>query len=170
MLSTTKSLNCDVSSYHFKFFFSSQLACIILANLRITCDQNITFLCLLFISFSFLRYLPNLQFHIAAKSQSLPITTVKTLNGHFLLYAEVHITNFIFCLTSIRSNNLSLLFIGNRLTPKAKTINVQAEYVGSALKWYILVVFRVAKDSDMPALLKLDARDIEIAALNPTPY
>ena len=65
---------------------------------------------------------------------------------------------------SIRFDNGASLFIGNHLTPKAKTVKVQTEYVDSALTQYNPEIIRAAKEAAMPALRKREARDNEIAA------
>ena len=65
---------------------------------------------------------------------------------------------------SIRFDNGASLFIGNHLTPKTKTVKVQTEYVNSALVRYNPEIVQATKEAALPALLRREAKDNEIAA------
>ena len=65
---------------------------------------------------------------------------------------------------SIRFDNGASLFIGNHLTPKAKTVKVQTEYVNSALVRYNPEIVQATKEAALPVLLQREAKDNEIAA------
>ena len=65
---------------------------------------------------------------------------------------------------SIHFDNGASLFIGNHLTPKAKTVKVQTEYVNSALVRYNPEIVQATKEAALPALLRREAKDNEIAA------
>lgn len=64
---------------------------------------------------------------------------------------------------SIRFDNGTSLFIGNRLTPKAKTVKVQTEYVNSALVQYNPEIVQATKEAALPMLLQREAKDNKIA-------
>ena len=65
---------------------------------------------------------------------------------------------------SIHFDNGASLFIGNHLTPKAKTVKVQTECVNSALVRYNPEIVQATKEAALPALLRREAKDNEIAA------
>lgn len=65
---------------------------------------------------------------------------------------------------SICFGNGASLFIGNRLTPKAKTITEQTECVNSALVQFNPEIVQAAKEAALPVLLRREIRDNEIAA------
>ena len=65
---------------------------------------------------------------------------------------------------SIRFDNGASLFIGNHLTPKAKTVKVQTECVNSALVRYNPEIVQATKEAALPMLLQREAKDNEIAA------
>ena len=65
---------------------------------------------------------------------------------------------------SIRFDNGASLFIGNHLTPKAKTVKVQTECVNSALVRYNPEIVQATKEAALPVLLQREAKDNEIAA------
>ena len=65
---------------------------------------------------------------------------------------------------SIHFDNGASLFIGNRLTPKAKTVKVQTECVNSALIRYNPEIVQATKEAALPVLLQREAKDNEIAA------
>ena len=65
---------------------------------------------------------------------------------------------------SIHFDNGASLFIGNHLTPKAKTVKVQTECVNSALVRYNPEIVQVTKEAALPVLLQREAKDNEIAA------
>ena len=65
---------------------------------------------------------------------------------------------------SIHFDNGASLFIGNHLTPKAKTVKVQTEYVNSALVRYNPEIVQATKEAALPVLLRREAKDNEIAA------
>ena len=65
---------------------------------------------------------------------------------------------------SIHFDNGASLFIGNHLTPKTKTVKVQTEYVNSALVRYNPEIVQATKEAALPALLRREAKDNEIAA------
>ena len=56
------------------------------------------------------------------------------------------------------------LFIGNHLTPKAKTVKVQTECVNRTLVQYNPEIVKATKEAALPALLRREAKDNEIAA------
>ena len=64
---------------------------------------------------------------------------------------------------SIHFDNGASLFIGNHLTPKAKTVKVQTECVNSALVRYNPEIVQATKEAALPALLRREAKDNEIA-------
>ena len=63
----------------------------------------------------------------------------------------------------IRFDNGTSLFIGNHLTPKAKTVKVKTEYVNYALVHYNPEIVQATKEAALPALLRREAKDNEIA-------
>ena len=65
---------------------------------------------------------------------------------------------------SIRFDNGVSLFIGNDLTPKAKTAKVQNECVNRAFVQYNPEIISVTKEAAAAALMKREAKDNEIAA------
>ena len=65
---------------------------------------------------------------------------------------------------SIHFDNGAALFIGNRLTPKAKTVKVQTECVDSALIRYNPEIVQATKEAALPMLLQREVKDNEIAA------
>ena len=65
---------------------------------------------------------------------------------------------------SIHFDNGASLFIGNHLTPKAKTVKVQTECVNRALVRYNPEIVQVTKEAALPVLLQREAKDNEIAA------
>ena len=65
---------------------------------------------------------------------------------------------------TIRFDNGASLFIGNHLTPKAKTVNVQTECVNRTLVQYNPEIVKATKEAALPALLQREAKDNEIAA------
>lgn len=65
---------------------------------------------------------------------------------------------------SIHFDNGASLFIGNHLTPKTKTVKVQTEYVNRALVQYNPEIVQATKEAALPALLRREAKDNEIAA------
>ena len=65
---------------------------------------------------------------------------------------------------SIHFDNGASLFIGNRLTPKAKTVKVQTECVNRALVRYNPEIVQATKEAALPVLLQREAKDNEIAA------
>ena len=65
---------------------------------------------------------------------------------------------------SICFDNGSSLFIGNRLTPKAKTVSEQTECVNSALVQFNPEIIQASKDAALPMLLQREVKDNEIAA------
>ena len=65
---------------------------------------------------------------------------------------------------TIRFDNGASLFIGNHLTPKAKTVKVQTEYVNRTLVQYNPEIVKATKEAALPALLQREAKDNEIAA------
>ena len=65
---------------------------------------------------------------------------------------------------SIRFDNGASLFIGNHLTPKAKTVKVQTECVNSALVYFNPEIVQATKEAALPVLLQREAKDNEIAA------
>lgn len=65
---------------------------------------------------------------------------------------------------TIRFDNGASLFIGNHLTPKAKTVKVQTEGVNRTLVQYNPEIVKTTKEAALPALLQREAKDNEIAA------
>ena len=65
---------------------------------------------------------------------------------------------------SIHFDNGASLFIGNHLTPKAKTVKVQTECINSALVRYNPEIVQATKEAALPMLLQREAKDNEIAA------
>ena len=65
---------------------------------------------------------------------------------------------------SICFDNGASLFIGNRLTPKAKTVTEQTECVNSALVQFNPEIIQASKDAALPVLLQREVKDNEIAA------
>ena len=65
---------------------------------------------------------------------------------------------------SIHFDNGASLFIGNHLTPKAKTVKVQTECVNSALVHFNPEIVQATKEAALPVLLQREAKDNEIAA------
>ena len=65
---------------------------------------------------------------------------------------------------SIHFDNGASLFIGNHLTPKAKTVKVQMECVNSALVHFNPEIVQATKEAALPVLLQREAKDNEIAA------
>ena len=65
---------------------------------------------------------------------------------------------------TIRFDNSASLFIGNHLTPKAKTVKVQTECVNRTLVQYNPEIVKATKEAALPALLQREAKDNEIAA------
>ena len=65
---------------------------------------------------------------------------------------------------TIRFDNGASQFIGNRLTPKAKTVKVQTECVNRTLVQYNPEIVKATKEAALPALLQREAKDNEIAA------
>ena len=72
---------------------------------------------------------------------------------------------------TIRFDNGASLFIGNHLTPKAKTVKVQTECVNRTLAEYNPEIVKATKEAALPALLQREAKDNELAAQKGlTPY
>lgn len=65
---------------------------------------------------------------------------------------------------TLRFDNGASLFIGNHLTPKAKTVKVQTECVNRTLVQYNPEIVKATKEAALPALLHREAKDNEIAA------
>ena len=65
---------------------------------------------------------------------------------------------------SIRFDNGASLFLGNRLTPKAKTAAVQRELVNAALLRYNPEIVSAAKETALTSLMEREAKDNAIAA------
>ena len=65
---------------------------------------------------------------------------------------------------AIRFDNGASLFIGNHLTPKAKTVKVQTECVNRTLVQYNPEIIKATKEAALPVLLQREAKDNEIAA------
>ena len=65
---------------------------------------------------------------------------------------------------TIRFDNGASLFIGNYLTPKARTVKVQTECVNRTLVQYNPEIVKATKEAALPALLQREAKDNEIAA------
>ena len=64
---------------------------------------------------------------------------------------------------SIRFDNGASLFLGNRLTPKAKTAAVQRELVNAALLRYNPEIVSAAKEAALASLMEREAKDNAIA-------
>ena len=72
---------------------------------------------------------------------------------------------------SIRFDNGASLFLGNRLTPKAKTAAVQRELVNDTLLRYNPEIVSAAKEAALASLMEREAKDNAIAAQKGlTPY
>ena len=65
---------------------------------------------------------------------------------------------------SIRFDNGASLFLGNRLTPKAKTAAVQRELVNAALLRYNPEIVSATKEAALVSLMEREAKDNAIAA------
>ena len=65
---------------------------------------------------------------------------------------------------SIKFDNGVTLPIGNEMTPKAKTVKVQSEYIYAVLRWHNPEIIAAAKEAALAALREREARDNEIAA------
>ncbi len=65
---------------------------------------------------------------------------------------------------SIRFDNGASLFLGNRLTPKAKTVAVQRELVNDTLLRYNPEIVSAAKEAALASLMEREAKDNAIAA------
>ena len=65
---------------------------------------------------------------------------------------------------SIRFDNGASLFLGNRLTPKAKTTAVQRELVNATLLRYNPEIVSVTKEAALASLMEREAKDNAIAA------
>ena len=65
---------------------------------------------------------------------------------------------------SIRFDNGASLFLGNRLTPKAKTAAVQRELVNATLLRYNPEIVSAAKETALASLMEREAKDNAIAA------
>ena len=65
---------------------------------------------------------------------------------------------------SIRFDNGASLFLGNRLTPKAKTAVVQRELVNDTLLRYNPEIVSVTKEAALASLMEREAKDNAIAA------
>ena len=65
---------------------------------------------------------------------------------------------------SIRFDNGASLFLGNRLTPKAKTAAVQRELVNDTLLRYNPEIVSVTKETALTSLMEREAKDNAIAA------
>ena len=65
---------------------------------------------------------------------------------------------------SIRFDNGASLFLGNRLTPKAKTAAVQRELVNDTLLRYNPEIVSVTKEAALASLMEREAKDNAIAA------
>ena len=65
---------------------------------------------------------------------------------------------------AIRFDSGASLFIGNHLTPKAKTKKVQTECVNRTLIRYNPEIVQATKEAALPMLLQREAKDNEIAA------
>ena len=65
---------------------------------------------------------------------------------------------------SIRFDNGASLFLGNRLTPKAKTAAVQRELVNAALLRYNPEIVSATKEAALTSLMEREAKDNAIAA------
>ena len=62
------------------------------------------------------------------------------------------------------NDNGASLFIGNRLTPKAKDVTEQTECVNSALVQFNPEIVQASKEAALPVLLQREVKDNEIAA------
>lgn len=65
---------------------------------------------------------------------------------------------------SLVFDNGTSLGLGNRITPKAKTVKVQKEYINSALISYNPEIIKATKETALAALKKRESKDNEIAA------
>ena len=65
---------------------------------------------------------------------------------------------------SIRFDNGASLFLGNRLTPKAKTAAVQRELVNATLLRYNPEIVSAAKEAALASLMEREAKDNALAA------
>ena len=65
---------------------------------------------------------------------------------------------------SIKFDNGVTLPVGNEMTPKAKTVKVQKEYINSVLRWHNPEIIAAAKEAALAALREREAKDNEIAA------
>lgn len=65
---------------------------------------------------------------------------------------------------SIHFDNGASLFIGNHLTPKAKTVKVQTECVNRTLVQYNPEIVKATKEAALFVLLQREGKDNEIAA------
>ena len=65
---------------------------------------------------------------------------------------------------SIRFDNGASLFLGNRLTPKAKTAAVQRELVNAALLRYNPEIVSATKEAALASLMEREAKDNALAA------
>lgn len=65
---------------------------------------------------------------------------------------------------SLYFENGTSIFLGNRLTPKARTKKVQNEFLDSALVRYNPEIIKACKEAALPALIKRQKIDNEIAA------
>lgn len=65
---------------------------------------------------------------------------------------------------SIRFDNGTSLGIGNELTPKAKSVKVQKEYINSVLTWCNPEIIAATKEAALAPLRKLETVDNAIAA------
>ena len=65
---------------------------------------------------------------------------------------------------SLVFDNGASLWLGNRLTPKAKTVKVQKECINSALVSYNPEIIKLTKETALSALKKRESKDNEFAA------
>jgi len=65
---------------------------------------------------------------------------------------------------SIRFDNGKSLFIGNHVTPQAKTVKVQNELINAALRWNNPEIISATKEAAISALKAREAKDNAIAA------
>ena len=65
---------------------------------------------------------------------------------------------------SIKFDNGTSLFLGNHVTPKAKTVKVQTEFVNRALVAYNPEIIAATKEAAIAALLQREVKDNAIAA------
>ena len=65
---------------------------------------------------------------------------------------------------SIKFDNGVSLPVGNELTPKAKTVKVQKEYINAVLRGHNPEIIAATKEAALAALREREARDNEIAA------